>query len=126
MSDYIKTTNLKEVPKIILVKSKREEIRDFELDGFMEPINKIQNSVIETTENFIFETISPFCEKVMKVSKGELIRALTWKERVKELRNDIARNHELTGRNEYALEAFARFFENEERLERIEEVKNEQ
>ena len=42
-------------------------------------INKIVTGVIETEDEFIFTTISPFCEEkfVRKISKSELVNALS-------------------------------------------------
>jgi cell shape-determining protein MreC len=43
-------------------------------------IAKIVQKVIETEEEFIFQTISPFCEEMTekKISKKELINALVY------------------------------------------------
>lgn len=48
---------------------------------------KIVTEVQETTEEFIFTTIHPFCEEVVqrKISKQELINALLLYEKAKQI-----------------------------------------
>lgn len=57
---------------------------------------EIETRVQEDSENFIFETISPFCEQVLqrKISKKELEQALLlWAEAKKRVMNyEVSRN----------------------------------
>ena len=62
------------------------------MDSIDEMMHKIATEVTESQEEFIFETVRPYCENVvqMKISKKDLTEALLllWKEAKKILHAD--------------------------------------